>query len=78
MSYPLLPRNAMEGSPAKWRVSCGNSVGIVISRHFAGDNRLETDCENWCFAPIFHGHFCQLLENHRFLKSCTKRSVLPL
>lgn len=63
----------MEGSPAKWRVSCGNSAGIVISRHFAGGNRLETDCENWCFAPIFHGHFCQLVENHGFLKSWSKK-----
>ena len=67
----------MEGSPAKWRVSCGNSAGIVISRHFRVAIVCKTIAKFGAFAQIFHGHFCQLAEIHGILESCGKRSVLP-
>ena len=46
---------------------------IVISSHFRGGNRSIPIGNLWRFAQIFHGHFCQLAENHGFLKSWSKK-----
>jgi hypothetical protein len=59
----------MEGFTRKWRVSCGNSAGIVISRHFRVAIVCKTIAKFGAFAQIFHGHFCQLSEIHGILES---------
>ena len=78
MFLPLSPRNVMEGFSRKWRVSCGNLPENCHKSPFSRGNRACA-IGNLChFAQIFHGHFCQLVENHGFFKSWSQKGVPSL
>ncbi|MBU9908516.1 hypothetical protein KTQ96_11305 [Prevotella copri] len=46
---------------------------IGISSRFRAGNQWQLIAKFGHFAQIFHGHFCQLAENHGFLKSWSKK-----